>query len=1386
VERVLRGESGAMKRTLAIGSGMSGKVNVFLAGIVLFGVAVVSMTLYTLLTGGGGGGGLDGANRSDRTELSPLVETDVFRENGEDSLSSEENLYAQPVGVDGLDVKWYGNGYNGIRGRVVDQAGTPVTGAQIVATRIRTLKKTINPARYTGLRDVSGTGGVFTFDGIPLGSYSLVAVVGEQSGRTEAVAASRRTAYNGKDREYEIVLKPSGILAGCVVDSGGNPVPKALVVPTKMQAAMVATDGQGRFAIDRLEAGVHDLMVVADRFAPLTVRDLLTGKEDIEISLDRGHLLRGRVLFDGKPQSGVTVTTMALGKILYDDSSGSDGTFELGPLPAGRNSIRIEPGEYCAPLKTVRFAGEEPVLPGVEIHLERTGSLGGTVTDGETGEPLPGIWMNLAGDRSAAFHPPQHLLNVRTDSEGRFLFCSLPPCGYSLSAKRAGPYIPALWQRGKTISVKPGERSGGTDIILDRGAAAVVTVRGVGGGAISGARIRISAPDRTYNYFEESRRRAPLPEAVEVGDGRYLIGGLRAGVFNVTPSRRGWISKSELLALGAYEEEVSLEVELEPAFSVTGKVLDPGGTGIAGAWVAFSSEGAITDTDGTFVVNNMAPKRSSAVEIRAAGFVPFKGRSGRIDEEIDPLEFTLTPEGTHYIAGTVRNDRNDPLVRVEVSISQRDGSNRVSRKALTDERGGFRFDGLLEGNVRISTDSIHGVQRRDPRSFPVDRNDTALIVDRYACIRGRALDGNRQPLSVFSAGTAWGNGLRRISSRRNLRSVEDFVDGTFDLAQVPPGEVAVGVLTRDGRSGRSEQFVVAPGGVVENVIVAISGGGTVSGRVVDGVGGPPVGSAAVHVEEKKGDEDSGFPRFAFGSRSATDAITGPDGTFVVENVDPGTVSVWADHGDFGDSAKLDVAIAEGKTVDGLEIILVKGSTVEGCVTVDGVPEAGVGIQADEDNDRERYFGANSPRAVSGKDGRYRIGGLAPGTFTIQARLKGDKCWRDLSIKVDVGEGMVVTRDVAFPRGGTIEGKVRLVDEAVGDVSIRVSKKKEEGVEDSRVFYAGATSQRDGSYRIEGLLPGRYHLGCSYRKGGSSYSLKQDIDVGGGVVLCDLNFGVGNNCEVNGYITENGIALPDQRITCRGDSGRFSTQSDENGFYRFTSLADGRVTVYARFSAGAGSTSFTISKSLDLEEGGVVPQNLDFKTGSGVITGVITTNGDPARFAYVQVKGDEETGTGAVSVTTFAEGGEFRIGKLPPGRYTLSTYEPRRMHQVVQVTGSGETRLDFSFRTGKSGVRGLVARPERSEGERVSAYIFNPGVCTWKSGDPFVSPGYSDGLITETGSIGKDGSFRVDSLAPERVDVVAVRVLEGKIIGLDVRQVSLVDKENSEVNLSVLE
>jgi len=1290
--------------------GREAKIHLAFPAVVLFGVTVVVISLMGIVAPGGS-----------EIEEEPVLFEEALPGNGnpvsdlpalleESTHNGGESEKESLVWVEGLEEPGAAPAFESLSGHVIDENGTPVGDAEVRATRIKTLEKTLRPDGYVTFTEKSETDGSFLFHLLPVGTYLLVAVKGESVGHVSAFAAGSKSHPRGESLDHEIMLKLGGNIAGRVLDPEGKALAGAFVVPSEMHGVFAATDDQGAFTLRSLEAGIYSLHVGAKGLAPKTVRNVFTGKTDLEISLNAGGSISGKITLDGEPKAGIVVAAKGSGSdsvFPAEAVSRKDGTYTLAPLEEGRYNPCVPAREFSARSRSGANIGKGENLEGIDFSLDRHGSLAGRVVDEETGESLPGAWVCVYQMGRTFYRIGFELGNVRTDHDGCFHFPSLPPTQYAVGVKCDDGHVSTLWERGRKATIKSEEHLEGIEVRLKKGAPATVKITGESGESIAGAKITLRCAERKYNYSYNSCVDQLLPKAVETEQGVYGLTGLDKGVYNVTVERRGWIRKTETLAIGEGEETSTLDMVLSPAFAVEGKVLNTGGKGIAQAYVRVSNDSkGITDGTGKFTLTGLSPGRQY-FRVSAEGYLRLSQRHEVKEEMIGPgLELTLIPKGTLQVSGKAINDLGEPVAGLIIRVSQGSGGSYLNENLTTEEDGSFLLEGVAEGQVYLRPDWNRGNPRTENVKAQAGQTDVEVVIERFARVKGKVVDTDNEPIPSFDARSI------QVGSWRYSDSVVSFEGGEFDLKKVMPGEVQIYASTIDNKSGHSETFKVGPGEVREGILVTLSEKGSVAGMVRDAATFKPIEGANVQAAPRLRTSYISYGGYY------PSAVTGEDGTFTVDDVKTGAVNVVVTHPDYSHGITEGVHVEKNKVTEGIQVFMRRGSAIVGHVFEKGVAKAGVQIQA-------RMPGQRRISSVSGKEGFYEIKNVKPGTYKISASLtEEDEGTTSIERSVTVYEGECATCNLTFIGGASITGTVYLFGVPMKGVNVSAYvRKSEEWAWTSPVSSSsrGCVTGENGFYKIAGLYSGRYRVSASYRGSEGSYSASREVEVAGGAAMVDFRIGDGETGEIYGTVFENGLPAP--KISLYASASGFSQRgtTDTNGFYRLTNLPAGKVSLNVSMSGSDFRSSSRITRSVTLEPGTVLREDIFFTTGNGVLCGTVRVNSGIESWNRLSVQQVKEKGTAGLSMNVYTEKGKYRLNNLAPGCYVVTLSSPWAYTETAWVYDHQETELNFDIKSGMGRLKGHVTGPaEKEKGGEITVYLFPPGKCQWKKGQSFHS------------------------------------------------------------------
>lgn len=625
----------------------------------------------------------------------------------------------------------------GLRGRAVAPDGTPRANAHV---RVEALSPAVGgrgpPERDADLDDLdeptsralqrlrqvmTGADGTFAFAGLPAGAARLeVDAAGALVVRLDGLTLSAGRTLDVGDVRLEGGLA----IAGVVVTSAGEPLPQQNVrvqrqrhqAPDRrdgveregQRLANAHTDEQGRFRVEGLAPGLHDLVVSA-RGQAFSVFTAQAGDEDVRFELldPAVVLLELRDARTDQPVMEATLDTQAQ-RVMADGSTygtsanvatthGADaglppGTFRVSGLGAEGAVILVEapghaPGRLDVP----------PLAPGqtwlARLRLDRALRLRGVVV-GPRAEPVEGATVQVAPQSGPALGSATR--RATSDAQGAFAFEGLASGTWQLWA-----YAPECVSKVSTQVEFGQEDVEGLALRLLPGASLTGTALTARGDAVPGTRVVAwlvraapvaELPVADAILVAEPQPGSPSASATVEPDGTFRLGPLTPGEHLVTaalPADKDAAARLRLLAEAepgpaglppgvervavVAGEERRLDLLLPRPATLLGRVA-AGGVAVPGAQVALlAGEGeewvlvASTETDagGAFALRDL-PALEGAVVAGAAGEVLPRARRVSLREG-DTQSVEVAFDGP-ALAGTVVDAlSSQPVAGVTVS-----------------------------------------------------------------------------------------------------------------------------------------------------------------------------------------------------------------------------------------------------------------------------------------------------------------------------------------------------------------------------------------------------------------------------------------------------------------------------------------------------------------------------------------------------------------------------------------------------------------------------------------------------------------------------------------------------------------------------------------------
>lgn len=849
------------------------------------------------------------------------------------------------------------------------------------------------------------------------------------------------------------------------------------------------------------------------------------------------------------------------------------------------------------------------------------------------------------------------------------------------------------------------------------GSPSPVQLLGAGGRPLGGVDVRTMSPEFPPGWSFQGWRRTE--ESVRTGkDGKAVFQASRHEGLNL------YVIHSDFLGLAAgARQEAGLpdrvEVLARPARPI--EVRDAEGRPVAGALVRWRSwPVGVTGPDGRLwtalpgpeepplTVEGPGGERAQVPRAAAAaGDQPLVVRLGR-------------PE---VVAGRVVDAASkSPIAGALVWAAP------SSPPVRTDAAGRFRLT-LPQREIQLEA-VAPGYLRSERQPVPRTGAGVVLSLRPAAALEGRVEDPQGNPVSwAYLSIPAPG----RPQSRRGTGVAWSRSDGRFRLpGLLPRGSYEI-TASSEGFLQATVQARTAPAGRPSAPVKIVLGAGqTAVGRIVDEAGQPVAGALL----------EMGI-RGSVEVPAAFQAVSDAAGRFEIRGLPLGLYMLLVDHPGFAPSERAEVNIASGPAADLGTIALQPEAVIEGQVTnrrrapVEGA-EAGI-------RSVPHLFVRVPPSMRTGRDGRFRLGGLRPGVrYDLEVAHPDHPPAKVPGVEAPTAEPIVVELAVARRIAGRVVGSA---GEPVPNASLSSVREQEIGYGDGgfstsrSVETVGHTDLR-GEFRTDSLPPGTFDLEVSapgyQSREVKGLTLTEDRDLEGVEIVLE------RQALLEGRVlTSAGEPFPDVQIHAFPEAPlekrrlllhEISSSTDAAGSYRIA-LPPGSYKI-AAFAQGQRVERSQIvrpgSNHLDL----VIPD------GQEVSGRVIDEAGDPVGGASVSLQS---------SGTTWSEAdGSFVMRGVGDGTHTLTANREGLGRAAAEVVVAGGPvsgiELQLSNRAGTLLTGRLLGlSPESLREARVN---------TWGgqgSGPARVDP---------------DGSYRISNLSPGEWRVTAhagILHAEGKVL-----------------------
>ncbi|MBK9065166.1 MAG: carboxypeptidase regulatory-like domain-containing protein [Acidobacteria bacterium] len=743
-----------------------------------------------------------------------------------------------------------------------------------------------------------------------------------------------------------------------------------------------------------------------------------------------------------------------------------------------------------------------------------------------------------------------------------------------------------------------------------------------------------------------------------------------------------------------------------------GRVVDVEGRPLADVEVEHpGGPGSVrTGADGRFAFEGVA-EASSDVFAEKPGFV--RARASNVRGGAKDVAIVMRP-GLPLAGVVLAADGTTPVAGAIVRVDGRE----AWAAAETDAEGRFTVAAFAAGRVTVLADGgergmreVTGVALPRPEGEPLK-----VILAPAPTARGRVIDAlTRKPVA---------GAVLDVSAGRLRFWTRSGPDGTFTVRPAPASDFRIAASApRYVTSMRT----VARGEASRPIEILVRPAASVAGKVVDDQRRPLAG-----VKVRAYDAS---PRPVMGASSSV--LTGDDGSFTLRRLASAeTLRVLASHPDFETLSVGDLGLKPGEARAGLSLSLRRGAVITGVVSAGEAPLAGASVSLSPGRAAygvpPRSLSAPQwswPRTATGPDGRFRLGGLAPGDYTVSVSRVGYASeTREAAVaegkgpdplSIVLGSEAVIAGSVRGKKGSGVPGQS--VNATAVDAAVR-----------SNGF---ARTLPDGSFRIDGLKAGvPYNL---FMYSSSSNAPKKTVTApADGVEI--LATGTGR---IEGRVVDpEGRPVPEYQVRAQGDQSSGGPNWWANSVRQDVSAETGEFAI-ENASAGALEVRVVAKGYQAARVGGLVVE--EGETRSGVE--VRLARGAVVRGRVVEARSGRPVPEAEVSAdsaparVTSDSDGAFELEGVMPGKVRVTATSP-------EFTAASETI--------EVGDAGGTVELKLSPGGTISAVVVSAG------GEPVAG---AEVTLVQAGQnsyggsksvAGPDGRVRFSHLVPGRFTLTA--------------------------------
>ena len=1056
------------------------------------------------------------------------------------------------------------------------------------------------------------------------------------------------------DARVDIWENQGGYNEGTISDSSGNYILSGLPDGFCYNLHVSAPENSGL-------AGYHEDSVC------------IPGTLTKDIQLPAGGTITGSVTVNGVPVANAQMDAWGPSGEGWAETD-TTGAYTMSGLATGTYTVSVrldntDYPDYTSPEKTASVTAGQTTT-GVNFELTLGGSISGSVTYPD-GSPVADIrveaWQEMQNWDTGGGHG-----EVWTTSDGTYIMKGLTSGTYRIEVRIDDPSMNYAVEF-QTVSVTAGQETTGVNFVL------------TSGGSISG-----TVTDSDGNPVANAELNAWKPEgeggggwAMTDSNGAYTMTGLSSGTYNVEVRAGDYSSTMKTVAVTAGQDTSGVDFVLTVGGSISGTVTYEDTTPAVNVRVECWNEigsgrgDALTDPDGVYTIRGLStgtyrvkvriddPTANYASESRKISVTAGQTTTG--------VNFVLSAGGS--ISGTVTFE-GSPVANVRVEAWNDQGSGWGDSMTASD--GTYTINGLSTGtyHITVKADESGMNYASEEKSVSVTAGQPTNGVN-FALTIGGSISG-----TVTYDGSSVANVRVECWKREGMGRGDAMTasDGTYTITGLSSGVYELEVRSDEENYASDHKTVtVVAGENTPNVNFVLSTGASISGAVT--YAGNPVANMRV---EAWNDQGSGWG----------DSMTASDGTYTINGLSAGTYHVkvrndWdptgmGETGNYASEEKI-VTLVAGEQTTGVDFALTTGGSISGTVVYNEEPVSHLRLEASCENCD------GGGEAMTSETGAYTIGGLSTGTYTVRIQTEWGSTTNyaaeEKTVSVTAGEETSGV-DFVLTIGGSISGTVTYNGAPVAYTNVGAWCESGGG---GSCGGGGTMTESDGTYTINGLMSGTYHVGVHSDEGtATNYaSEEQIVSVTAGEVVTGVDFALSVGGSISGTLTAEGSPVANIGVECWKENGEGwgNAWSSTDGGYTITGLSTGTYHVVVR--ASDSGLNYASEEQIVSLRAGEEKSDVNFVLSTGgSISGIVTyPDGSPA--SDIQIDAHREMAAGGGNAWT-ASDGSYTITSLTSGTYSVEVQSDYAAQpQTVTVTAGVDTPgVNFILTTGGS-ISGMV-------------------------------------------------------------------------------------------------